>query len=191
MIVLFDYPCCGKQSGYGAASSLQSLLFDSGLTLFSRSGTPDSGFGFWNYDMPTKNIHTGRYIYIYIEFRFNSMQLDPDSALFHFFATPHVSQDVRLTDLGNEGCLQVAEGLKCSQAPCWAPNVWQVEEGLVNVPIFGDYEHHQNKYLLEMKYPQQLGDVQLGHLLTPLEWNKLGGSPQNGWFISENHGKNS
>ena len=30
---------------------------------------------------------------------------------------------------------------------------------VVNVPWLGDFEHHQNKYLL--------GDVQLGHLPTP------------------------
>ena len=32
---------------------------------------------------------------------------------------------------------------------------------------FGDVFHITFKYLLEMKYPQYLGDVQLGHLPTP------------------------
>ena len=41
-------------------------------------------------------------------------------------------------------------------------------QGLVNVPIVGDFEHHQTKYLLEMKYPQELGDVKNRDIYQPL-----------------------
>jgi hypothetical protein len=52
-------------------------------------------------------------------------------------------------------------------------NYQRVNQGLVNVPWLWDFEHHYNKYLLEMKSPQYLGDVQLGHLPTPVNglWN--------------------
>ena len=31
-----------------------------------------------------------------------------------------------------------------------------LQQGLVNVPFWGLVSHHLNKYLLEMKYPQEL-----------------------------------
>ena len=37
-----------------------------------------------------------------------------------------------------------------------------------NVRFSGFVSHHLKKYLLEMKYPQYLGDVPIGHIPTPV-----------------------
>ena len=39
---------------------------------------------------------------------------------------------------------------------------------ILNVQYWGLLSHHPKKYLLEMRYPQELGDVELGHQSQPL-----------------------
>ena len=48
--------------------------------------------------------------------------------------------------------------------PCFFP---MEKQGLVNVPIVGDFEHHRNKYLLEIISPIVGWCETLGHLPTP------------------------